>query len=162
MSPRTEKSPNLTTSAGQPMMNLVLDVPPLSHPAKERLGYPTQKPRALLDRFIAAFSNERDLVLDPLCGCGTNVSAARALRRRWCGTDISPFAIDLIANCRLQASDVRPAGIPADLVGAHRLAADHPFDFETWAVSQSARLRPEHVAARQRWYRRPRHLGGET
>ena len=126
----------LSISAGQPMTDLVLDIPPLSHAAKERLGYPTQKPRALLERLIRAFSNEGDLVLDPFCGCGTTVSAARELRRRWCGIDISPFAIDLITNHRLQGAVVHTAGIPTDLVGARKLAIDHPLEFETWAVSQ--------------------------
>ena len=69
-------------------------------------------------------------------GCGTTVAAARTLRRRWCGIDISPFAIDLIAKRRLQDPTVCTVGIPTDLVGARRLAADHPFEFETWAVSQ--------------------------
>ena len=112
------------------------DIPPINSQAKERLGYPTQKPVALLERIIAASSNKGDLILDPFCGCGTTVEAARRLGRRWCGIDISAFAIDLIRDRRLQDRTISTYGIPADLVGARRLAADDPFAFESWAVTR--------------------------
>ena len=63
---------------------------------KERLGYPTQKPEALLERIIKASSNEGDVVLDPFCGCGTTVQVAQRLNRRWIGIDITHLAIGLI------------------------------------------------------------------
>ena len=126
----------LSTSAGQPMTDMVLDVPPLSHAAKERLGYPTQKPRTLLERIVAAFSNEGGLVLDPFCGCGTTIEAARRLKRRWIGIDISAFAVDLVRNQRLKDPSVPTLGIPADLDGARKLAGEQPFNFEAWAVSR--------------------------
>ncbi len=72
------------------------DIPPISAQAKERLGYPTQKPRALLERIIAASSNPGDVVLDPFCGCGTAVDAAQKLGRQWIGIDVTHLAIGLI------------------------------------------------------------------
>ena len=112
------------------------DIAPINSQAKERLGYPTQKPVALLERIIATSSNKDDMVLDPFCGCGTTIEAARRLGRRWCGVDISAFAIDLIRDRRLQDRTISTYGIPADLVGARRLAADDPFAFESWAVTR--------------------------
>src|SRR3954465_4457331 len=72
------------------------DIPPVNSQAQERLGYPTQKPLALLERIISASSNEGDLVLDPFCGCGTTVHAAQKLNRRWIGIDITHLAIGLV------------------------------------------------------------------
>ena len=100
------------------------DIAPINSQAKERLGYPTQKPVALLERVIKASSNEGDVVLDPFCGCGTTIEAARRLNRRWIGVDISAFAIDLIRERRLQDPTIMTYGIPADLVGARKLAAE--------------------------------------
>jgi site-specific DNA-methyltransferase (adenine-specific) len=71
-------------------------IPILTNSAKERLGYPTQKPEALLERIIKASSNEGDWVLDPFCGCGTTVAVAERLKRRWVGIDISILAINVI------------------------------------------------------------------
>ena len=102
----------------------------------ERLGYPTQKPRDLLERIIKASSNVGDIVLDPFCGCGTTIDAARRLNRRWIGIDISSFAIDLIKEQRLQDSTIPTHGIPYDLVSARKLAREKPFDFETWAINR--------------------------
>ena len=75
-------------------------------------------------------------MLDPFCGCGTTVDAARRLKRKWVGIDISAFAIDLIRDRRLHDRTISTYGIPADLVGARKLAADKPFDFESWAVTR--------------------------
>ncbi|MPZ89948.1 MAG: restriction endonuclease subunit M, partial [Nitriliruptorales bacterium] len=106
-----------------------------------RLGYPTQKPEALLERIIEAASNEGDVVLDPFCGCGTAVAVAQRMRRRWIGVDITFFAVDLIDK-RLRdtygegvRSTYEVRGIPRDLDGARALFASNPFDFERWAVS---------------------------
>ena len=95
---------------GVPLQDLWADVPPISSRARERLGYPTQKPEALLERIIRASSNEGDVVLDPFCGCGTAVAAAERLNRRWIGIDITHLAITLIRH-RLHdtfGDDLRP------------------------------------------------------
>jgi len=72
------------------------DIPPLSRTTKERTGYPTQKPLALLDRIIRASSNEGDLVFDPFCGCATALVAADRIKRKWAGVDLSPLAVKLV------------------------------------------------------------------
>lgn len=117
------------------------DIPPLNSQAKERLGYPTQKPVALLERIISASSNPGDVVLDPFCGCGTTVDAAQRLGRQWIGIDITYLAIDLIEH-RLEKTygpEIRDTfeivGIPRDVFGARALFERNPFDFERWAVS---------------------------
>ena len=89
-----------------------------------------------MERIISASSNPGDLVLDPFSGCGTAVEAARKLDRRWVGIDISPFAIDVIRERRLQDSSIPAYGIPTDLVGARKLARERAFEFETWAVTR--------------------------
>ena len=78
------------------------DIPPINSRAQERLGYPTQKPLALLDRIISASSNPGDMVLDPFCGCATSLVAADRLSRRWAGIDLSPLAVKLV-NERIAA-----------------------------------------------------------
>ncbi len=88
-------------SAGAPVQDVVTDIPPINSQASERLGYPTQKPVALLERIIQASSNPGDLVLDPFCGCGTTIDAAEKLGRDWIGIDVTQLAISLIKN-RLQ------------------------------------------------------------
>ena len=121
---------------GKPLQDLWNDINPVGPQARERLGYPTQKPITLLERVIAVSSNEGDLVLDPFCGCGTTIDAARRLKRRWCGIDISAFAIDLVRDRRLKDPTIPTLGIPADLEGARKLAAEQPFAFESWAVTR--------------------------
>ena len=86
---------------GVPLQDLWTDISPLQAQSKERIGYPTQKPLALLERIIKASSNEGDVVLDPFCGCATACVAAENLGRRWVGIDISPKAVELV-NMRLQ------------------------------------------------------------
>ena len=83
---------------GVPIQDIWTDIDPINSMAAERLGYPTQKPEALLERIIAASSNEGDVVLDPFCGCGTAIAVAQRLNRRWIGTDITYLAIDLIGD----------------------------------------------------------------
>jgi len=113
----------------------------LNSGADERLGYPTQKPEALLERLVKASSNEGDVVLDPFCGCGTAVAAAQNLNRRWIGIDVTHLAIGLIKT-RLHdkfgdaiKGTYEVHGEPTDLEGARRLAADDKFQFEAWALS---------------------------
>ena len=86
---------------GTPIQDVVTDIRPLSHGAKERTGYPTQKPLALLDRIIRASSNEGDVVLDPFCGCATAAVSAERLQREWIGVDVSAKAAELVTT-RLQ------------------------------------------------------------
>ncbi|HEY4393970.1 MAG TPA: DNA methyltransferase, partial [Polyangia bacterium] len=107
----------------------------------ERLGYPTQKPIALLERIIKASSNEGDLILDPFCGCGTAVDAAERLGRRWIGIDITHLSIGVIEQ-RMRVRhpgvlyDVR--GLPEDAASASKLAAEDKFGFQAWAVLKIA------------------------
>ncbi len=105
---------------------------------KERLGYPTQKPQALLERIIKASSNEGDVVMDPFCGCGTAVAAAEKLGRKWIGIDITHLAISLIKKrMRDHFPDVKfdVIGEPESLEAAKELASMNKFQFEAWAVS---------------------------
>ena len=123
-------------SPGERLQSLWDDIPPISSQAQERLGYPTQKPRALLERIISAWSNPGDVVLDPFCGCGTAVDAAQKLGRRWIGIDVTHLAIGLIEKrLREGYGDAVPfetVGVPKDLASAQRLAADDPHQFQAW------------------------------
>ena len=114
------------------------DVPPINSQAQERLGYPTQKPLALLERIIAASSNPGDVVLDPFCGCGTAVHAAQKLGRQWIGIDVTHLAISLIEK-RLKDAftgiTFEVHGTPKDLGGARDLFKRDPYQFQWWATS---------------------------
>ena len=105
--------------------------------SKERLGYPTQKPVALLERIIAASSDPGDIVLDPFCGCGTTVHAAQKLGREWIGIDVTHLAISLIRD-RLKTAFPGIAfsvkGEPVDIDGARELAAQDKYQFQWWAL----------------------------
>lgn len=103
---------------------------------KDRLGYPTQKPLALLERIIKASSNEGDVVLDPFCGCGTTVAASTKLNRRFVGIDISHFAIDIVRERRLKNKAIPVNGFPVDIASAEMLAREAPFEFEKWAITR--------------------------
>ncbi|WP_446831229.1 site-specific DNA-methyltransferase [Candidatus Foliamicus sp.] len=121
------------------------DIKPINSQAKERLGYPTQKPEALLRRVIEASSNEGDIVLDPFAGCGTTVVAARNLKRRFVGIDISHFAIDIVRERRLQDKSIPINGFPVDLPSAEMLAREVPFEFEKWAITRIPGMVPNAV-----------------
>ena len=118
--------------------NLWNDIPPIAASAAERLGYPTQKPIALLERIIAASSNPGDVVLDPFCGCGTSIAAAQKLGRRWVGIDITYLSIALQKN-RLNTAfpdaKYKVIGEPTSLDDARQLALDDRFQFQWWAIS---------------------------
>ena len=131
----------LTDRAGAPVADVVTDIGPLGSHAKERLGYPTQKPTKLLERIIEASSNRGDLVLDPFCGCGTTIAAADALDRRWVGIDIDSHAVEVMLQ-RLGDRTIPTYGIPADYRSAVRLAETDPFGFETWAVQRAPGFAP--------------------
>ena len=112
------------------------DIDRINPVGSERLGYPTQKPLALLERIIAASSSDGDVVLDPFCGCGTAVHAAQKLNRRWIGIDITHLAVSLIER-RLKdafpgiAFDVH--GTPTDIAAARDLAERDKHQFQLWA-----------------------------
>jgi len=132
---------------GTPMQELWDSIPPISAQAKERLGYPTQKPEALLERIIQTSSNEGDVVADFFCGCGTTVSVANRLNRNWLGVDISHLAIKLILK-RLTdplENDAKKSflesivinGFPKDIASAKELAIKDKkgrIDFQEWVV----------------------------
>ncbi len=124
---------------GMPIQNLWDDIEQIGAHAQERLGYPTQKPEALLERIINASSNEGDVVLDPFCGCGTATVAAERLNRRWIGIDITHLAITLVRH-RLHDSfgdalcPYEIIGQPTDSRSAAALAEQDRYQFEWWAL----------------------------
>ncbi len=128
----------LEDAPGIPAQDVWNDLRPIHNMSQERLGYPTQKPLALLERIIAASSNEGDVVLDPFCGCGTAVHAAQKLGREWIGIDVTHLAIGLIEK---RMKDAFPGlafdvvGRPQDLNSALDLAARDKHQFELWALS---------------------------
>jgi hypothetical protein len=79
-----------SVAGGNPVQDIITDIGPLSAHSGERMGYPTQKPVALLDRIIRASSNKGDRIFDPFCGCGTTIYAAQEAEREWIGCDL-PF-----------------------------------------------------------------------
>ncbi|MBC6428806.1 MAG: site-specific DNA-methyltransferase [Cellvibrionales bacterium] len=124
-------------------MRDVWELNAIGRSSKERLGYATQKPLALLERIIKASSNEGDLVLDPFCGCATTIEAAHRLGRRWVGIDIAIHAIKRVAAVRLQdrlglkdGIDFVIEGVPHSLEGARDLWRRDPYHFQKWAVEQ--------------------------
>ena len=127
--------------SGIPLQDLWDDINPIQSQATERLGYPTQKPVALLERIIQASSNPGDWVLDPFCGCGTAIAAAQKLERHWIGIDITHLAITL-QKYRLQdtfhitaGKDYQVIGEPCDESSAAQLAKDDRYQFQWWALS---------------------------
>jgi DNA modification methylase len=127
----------LDESEGAPAQDIWPDIV-LGPTAGERLGYQTQKPRALLERIISASSNEGDLVLDPFCGCGTTVFAAERLKRRWVGIDITIHAVALIEKALREAfkNEVHfeTRGVPTTMEEAVALADRDKFQFQWWAA----------------------------
>lgn len=132
----------LDEQRGKPLGDVWTDIPPLNAMAAERLGYPTQKPEALLERILLLASNEGDVVLDPFCGCGTTVAVAQRLNRPWIGIDITHLAVGLIKSRLLDTygpaieKTYEVIGEPGDLSGAEQLAHDDPWQFEAWALGR--------------------------
>ena len=125
------------TNARQPAMGNVWGIPFINSQSKEREGYPTQKPLALLDRIIKASTNEGDIVFDPFCGCGTSIHSAINNSRRFIGIDISVFSIHSVTHKRIKSKcgiDIPVYGIPTNITGARMLAKQDPFAFEAWAA----------------------------
>jgi len=121
--------------------NLWTDISPINAQAKERLPYPTQKPRKLLERIIEASSNENEIVLDPFCGCGTALIAAQRLHRRWIGIDITHLSIYLVERTLKESfgetikETYEVRGNPNDVPSAQALWDKSPKEFELWALS---------------------------
>jgi site-specific DNA-methyltransferase (adenine-specific) len=125
---------------GTPITDFWEDIEHLHGTQQESLGYPTQKPEALLERIINASSNEGDVVLDPFCGCGTTINVAERLKRRWIGIDITHLAVALIQS-RLRdtfGTELSPFvvhGTPQDTASAEALALQDRYQFQWWALS---------------------------
>lgn len=133
----------LDEQRGLPIDDVWTDIPPLNSHAQERLGYPTQKPLALLERIIKASSNPGDVVLGPFCGCGTTVCAAEKLGRHWIGIDITHLSVALIkARLRrdfgLEPTDYAEEGTPTTVEGAQYLFEQDPFQFQFWILGEIA------------------------
>jgi len=113
----------------------VWDIPIINPLSKERQGYPTQKPEALLERIIRASSNRGDIVLDPFCGCGTTLVVAHKLDRKWIGIDVSSKA------CRLMEARLNKIGVSLiRVIGAPKTIAElkkiTPLEFQHWAIDR--------------------------
>jgi site-specific DNA-methyltransferase (adenine-specific) len=124
---------------GSPVGSFWGDIPPVNSQAEERIGYPTQKPLALLERIILASSRSGDVILDPFCGCGTALHAAERLNRHWIGIDITYLAIQVIEDrikTWLPAAKYVVEGIPKDEYAARKLAELEPYVFQEWAVGR--------------------------
>lgn len=123
---------------GPALQSIWTDIPAINSQAQERLGYPTQKPEALLERIIKASSKEGDTVLDPFCGCGTATVVAQKLNRNWIGIDVTQAAIQTIKK---RLSDTfgasvkyRVLGEPVSLYDASKLAEEDPYQFQWWSL----------------------------
>lgn len=128
----------LDEQEGRPLGDIWTDISPINSQAQERLGYPTQKPEALLERIIRTSSNADDTILDPFCGCGTAVAVAQRLGRQWIGIDITHLAITLIRH-RLHSAygdkaTYKVIGEPVSLPDAQALAAQDKYQFQWWAL----------------------------
>lgn len=146
-SPDTSKRPQLKRyldeMKGGVMGTIWTDIPPINSQAQERLGYPTQKPLALLKRIISASTNESDVVFDPFCGCATTIAAAHELNRRWIGIDIAFHAIKRVTQVRLsdqyglvEGEHYTVTGVPRTMEGAQSLWRQDKYQFQRWAVEQ--------------------------
>lgn len=133
----------LETAKGQPVQDIITDIDPVNSMAKERLGYPTQKPIALLERIIKASTNEGDVVFDPFCGCGTTIYAATMNERKWIGCDIAILSIKLIREVLaeryrlVERAHFSVDGIPVSVEQAQELFRRDPFQFQHWAVERA-------------------------
>jgi len=128
----------LDEAKGMPVQDVWSDIQSLRSWNSERMGYPTQKPEALLERIIQASSNEGDVVLDPFCGCGTAIAAAQKLNRHWIGIDVTHLAIGLIKR-RMEdafgdALEYEVIGEPTTVEGARELAEQDKYQFQWWAL----------------------------
>jgi site-specific DNA-methyltransferase (adenine-specific) len=137
---RLRRRDYLDERRGLPLTDVWTDIYGIGGSSPERLGYPTQKPGALLERIISASSNPNDVILDPFCGCGTALVAAEKLGRRWIGIDVTYLSI-AVMKARLADSfgltDVPVIGQPTEVSGARALAQgpdDGRYQFQWWAL----------------------------
>jgi len=138
LSKRIQLKRYLSEQEGSIVTSIWSDIHPLHASNAERLGYPTQKPVALLERILKASSNEGDVVLDPFCGCGTTIHAAEKLNRQWIGIDVTHLAIGLIRDRLRDAfpqADFDIHGVPRDLAAARELASADKHEFQLWTLS---------------------------
>lgn len=133
----------LDSASGIPIQDVWTDISPINSQAQERLGYPTQKPIALLDRIILASSKKGDVVFDPFCGCGTTIYSAVKNERRWVGCDIAILSIkivrEILAGDRhrlVEGEHFDVTGIPVSVEQAEELFKENPFQFEHWIVER--------------------------
>lgn len=124
----------LDDAKGKPLQDIWVDIQPVHFAKKERYGYPTQKPEALLERIIKSTTKEGNIVLDPFCGCGTAIAVAHKLKRKWIGIDVSPTA------CNLMASRMRKLGVSAMVLGGPITLEDlkklEHFEFQNWVCKR--------------------------
>ena len=125
---------------GTPVSDNWADIPPINSQAKERLGYTTQKPIALLQRIIEQSSNPGDVVFAPFCGCGTAVYAAHKLGRKWLGCDIAILSVKIVRDVLFKRYGLKEgehyqvSGVPLSVEGAQDLFDRDPRQFQHWAV----------------------------
>lgn len=130
----------LDEQEGTPLDDVWTDIRPIQSQSKERLGYPTQKPLALLRRIIAASTNEGDVVFDPFCGCGTAIYASHLLNRKWIGCDIAILSIQLVRDVLLKRYGLEEGknysidGVPRSVEAARVLFEKDARQFQHWAV----------------------------
>jgi site-specific DNA-methyltransferase (adenine-specific) len=128
---------------GTPMQDWWTDIPKITSPDDpEKLGYPTQKHTALLERIIRSSSDEGDVVFDPFCGCGTTLHAAEKLHRNWIGIDISRFSVGVVKSRLVESFEkhilgqITVSGVPTTVETAKALAEENPWEFEKWVCGQ--------------------------
>ena len=133
----------LSVSPGVPVQDMIWDIPPVAAGARERMGYATQKPLALLERILKVSSNPGEVILDPFAGCATTIEAAHKLGRDWIGIDIAIHAVKRVARVRLaerlgliEGQDFVIEGVPETVEGAQDLWQRDKYHFQKWAVEQ--------------------------
>lgn len=119
---------------GVPLQDVWTDIKPIGAQARERLGYPTQKPEALLERIIESSTDKGQTILDPFCGCGTTIAVAQRLQREWIGVDISPQAVNIMKRRVDQAgANATVVGLPATEEDLRKLG---PYEFQNWVIQR--------------------------
>ena len=137
----------LEDALGIPLQDMWTDIKPIHSISTERLGYPTQKPIALLDRIIQSSTNKGDIVFDPFCGCGTTIYSAVKNDRKWIGCDIAILSIKLVRETLagdfageqyrlVEGAHFDVTGIPTSVEGAQELFKESPFQFQHWLVER--------------------------